>query len=77
MGFIDPQGVTRSLLAKLDAAHAAVDRGQPSVAVQVIQAFASDVNAQAAKHIDAAHANQMFVHAQVIIQAPQALGESS
>jgi hypothetical protein len=69
MGFIDNQGVARSLLAKLDAAAAAAERGQPMVAVQAVQAFANEVTAQAGKHIEAEHADHMLTHAQVVIQA--------
>jgi predicted negative regulator of RcsB-dependent stress response len=36
-GFIDNQGITNSLLAKLDAAQAAFDRGQNSVAINKLQ----------------------------------------
>lgn len=69
MGVIDDHGVARSLLAKLDAAQAALDRDPPSVAVQLIQAFENKVNAQAGKHIDAEHAEHMLMHAQLVIQA--------
>jgi hypothetical protein len=69
MGFIDNQGVTGSLLAKLDAAAAADERGQPQVAVHTIQAFMHEVTAQAGRHIDAEHADHMLAHAQVVIQS--------
>ena len=68
-GFIDNQGVTNSLLAKLDAARAALDRGQTSVAINDLQAFIYEVKAQAGKHIDALHAQHMVLHAQLVIQA--------
>ena len=66
-GFIDNAGVTTSLLAKLDAAHAALDRGQPAMAVHTLQAFIAAVNAQAGKHIDAMHAGHLVDHAQLVI----------
>jgi hypothetical protein len=69
MGFIDNAGVTGSLLAKLDAAASAADRGQPLVAVQAIQAFVNEVTAQAGTHIDTEHAEHMLAHAQAVIQA--------
>ncbi len=68
-GFIDDQGVTDSLLAELDAAQAALDRGQTSVAINALMAFIHEVQAQAGKHIDAMHAQHMVMHAQMVIQA--------
>ncbi len=68
-GFIDNQGVTNSLLAKLDAAQAALDRGQTSVAINNLEAFIHEVQAQAGKHIQQEHAGQLVEHAQVVIQA--------
>jgi len=61
--------VANSLLAKLDAAQAAVDRGQTSVAINKLQAFINEVQAQAGKHIDSMHAQHMVMHAQLVIQA--------
>jgi predicted negative regulator of RcsB-dependent stress response len=68
-GFIDNQGITNSLLAKLDAAQAALDRGQTSVAINQLQAFIHEVQAQAGKHIEQEHAGHLVEHAQVVIQA--------
>jgi hypothetical protein len=68
-GIIDNQGVTNSLLAELDAAQAARDRGQTSVAINDLQAFILEVQAQAGKHIDPMHAQHMVMHAQLVIQA--------
>jgi hypothetical protein len=68
-GLIDNQGVTNSLLAELDAAQAALDRGQTSVAINDLQAFIYEVQAQAGKHIDSMHAQHMVMHAQLVIQA--------
>ena len=67
MGHIDNQGVAHSLLAKLDSAQAALDRNQPQVAVDKLTAFIHEVEAQAGKHIDAAHAAHMIMHAQAVI----------
>jgi hypothetical protein len=69
MGCIDNAGVTQSLLAELDAAASAADRGQPLVAVQAIQAFMNEVTVQAGVHIDAEHAEHMLAHARAVIQA--------
>src|SRR6266852_9334902 len=68
-GFIDNQGVTNSLLAKLDAAQAAQDRGQTSEAINQLDAFIYEVQAQAGKHIDPMHAQHLVMHAQMVIQA--------
>ena len=68
-GHIDNQGVTRSLLAKLNAAQAAQGRGQTEVAVKVLEAFAHEVAAQAGKHILQEHAEHLLLHAQVVIEA--------
>ena len=68
-GFITNQGVTQSLLAKLDAAQAAVDRNQPDVAVNLLEAFIQEVEAQAGQHIVADHAQHMVMHAQMVIEA--------
>jgi hypothetical protein len=68
-GFIDNQGVTNSLLAKLDAAQAAVNRRQTSEAINQLDAFIHEVQAQAGKHIDQMHAHHLVMHAQMVIQA--------
>jgi hypothetical protein len=68
-GHIDTAGITKSLLAKLDAAQAAVDRDQRSVAINHLEAFIHDVKAQAGKHIDAEHAAHLVEHATGVIQA--------
>jgi hypothetical protein len=70
-GFIDNQGVTNSLLAQLDTAQAALDRGQTLVAINTLQAFINEVQAQAGKHIVQPHAGHLIEHAQLVIQALQ------
>ena len=67
-GHIDNQGITSSLLAKLDAAQAALDRGQAEVAVNLLAAFVRDVRAQSGKHIAQEHAAHLLMHAQAVIQ---------
>jgi hypothetical protein len=67
-GNIDNQGVANSLLIKLDAAQTAFDRGQSAVAIHQLKAFIHEVRAQAGKHIDAAHAEHMVMHARAVIQ---------
>lgn len=67
--FIDNQGVTNSLLAKLDAAQAALDRSQTGTAINLLNAFIHEVQAQAGKHIEQMHAEHLVMHAQIVIQA--------
>ena len=68
-GLINNQGVTNSLLAKLDAAQAAQARGQTGTAINLLEAFIHEVQAQAGKHIDQTHAQHMVMHAQMVITA--------
>ena len=68
-GFIDNQGITNSLLAKLDAAQAAQDRGQTGAVINLLNAFIHEVQAQAGKHIEQPHAQDLVMHAQLVIQA--------
>ena len=68
-GHIDNQGVTRSLLAKLDVAQTAVDRGQSTVAVNQLNAFIQELHAQAGKHILQEHAEHLLIHAQAVFHA--------
>ena len=68
-GFINNQGVAKSLLAKLDAAQAAEDRGQTATAINLLGAFIHEVQAQAGKHIAQPHADHMVMHAQMVIRA--------
>jgi hypothetical protein len=44
-------GITRSLLQKIDAAQAALDRGQPHVAVQVLRALEQEIAGLPGQHI--------------------------
>jgi hypothetical protein len=68
-GIINNQGVTNSLLAELNAAQVAQVRGQTSVAINDLEAFINEVQAQAGKHIEAQHAQHMVIHAQSVIKA--------
>ena len=68
-GHIDNQGVTHSLLAKLDAAEAAQGRGKPEVALNLLEAFVREVRAQSGKHILQEHAEHLVMHAQMVIQS--------
>ena len=68
-GHIDNRGIARSLLAKLDAAQAALDRGEAAVAVNQLNAFVRELHAQAGKHIVPEHAEHLRAHAQEVIRA--------
>ena len=69
MGYITNEGVALSLLTKTSAAQAALDHGQPQVAIKVLNAFIREVNALAGKSIDAEHAGHLAEHAQNVIKA--------
>ena len=69
MGHITNAGVANALLAKLNGAQAALDRGQPAVAVNKLNAFINQVQAQSGVHIDPMHAEHMIMHAQMVVAA--------
>lgn len=69
MGHITKVGVRDSLLAKLDAAQAAFDRGQAGVAANQLRAFINEVSAQAGKAILAEPADHLARHAEIVIAA--------
>ena len=56
-----------SLHAKLDAAQAALDRGQTNVAVNMLNAFIKEVNAQSGVLIVDPHGEHLAMHAQMVI----------
>lgn len=68
-GHIDNPGVGQSLLAKLDSAQRSVDRSQPAVAINQLEAFIHELDAQAGTHIETEHAAHMRTHAQEVIVA--------
>jgi len=68
-GLINNQGVTHSLLAKLDAAEEALEHGHTKAAIHQLEAFLHEVYAQSGKHIDPEHAMGLEMHAQLVIQA--------
>lgn len=67
-GFIDNAGITQSLLAKLASAESAISRGQPQAAINVLEAFIAELEAQAGRHIQAEHARHLVAHARLIIE---------
>ena len=66
-GHIDNPGVVQSLIAKVNAAEAALDRGQEAIAINMLKAFVRELNAQSGKHIGAEHAAHLRMHAEHII----------
>jgi len=67
MGHVSNAGVANSLLRKIDAALAAEDWGNTSVAVRILEAFINEVGAQAGTHIDSTHADHMITHATNVV----------
>jgi hypothetical protein len=59
----------------LEAAQQSIDRNQMRVAVNELQAFIREVQAQAGRHIDQMPAEQMIAHAQMVIQELQVPSE--
>jgi hypothetical protein len=68
-GHIDNPGVGQSLLAKLDSAQRSLNRNQPAVAINKLEAFIHELDAQAGSHIETEHAGHMRTHAQEVIEA--------
>lgn len=68
-GVIDNEGVATSLLAKVSAAEAAAAHGDLGAAVNILQAFINEVQAQSGVHIEADHAEHMIQHVGAVIDA--------
>jgi hypothetical protein len=66
-GHIDNAGITRALLAKLDAATKALSRGETTQAVDILNAFVAQISAQQGHHILAEHAAHLRSHAEAVI----------
>ncbi len=69
VGHITREGVADSLLAKLNAAQAAQDRGNIAATINQLRAVINEINAQAGKSIAAEHAGHLVEHAQNVIEA--------
>ncbi len=61
-----------SLDAKLEAAQSSIERGQAHTAINQLEAFINEVEAQQAKHIKLAGAERMLADARAIIAILQA-----
>ena len=64
-----PKGIESSLTSKLDAAIAAMDRGQDKAAVNKLNAFMNQAEAQRGKRISDADTDALIAAAQEIIAA--------
>jgi len=69
MDYITNKGVSNSLLAKVDAAQAAQNRGDTNATINLLRAFANEVNAQAGKHIASEHAGHLLEHTANVVAA--------
>jgi hypothetical protein len=67
MGHITNPNWANSLQAKLDAAQAALDRGQPEAAAKILNAFVNEVEAQSGHYIVEPHGEHLAGHAQMVI----------
>ena len=70
-GQIDNDGVYVSLLSKLNVIQSALDKGKTSLAINTLQAFINDVNAQSGKHITAEAATLLVADAQWVVEHMQ------
>jgi len=64
-----PKGIETSLTAKLNAAIAALERGNEKTAINNLNAFMNEVKAQQGKKLTDAQANTLSTKAQMIIQS--------
>ncbi len=67
-GDISNQGTYNSLLAKVDAAQAARDRGQVDTASNILNALIKQVSAQSSKNITPEVASHIIQHTQIVIE---------
>ncbi len=68
-GYINSHWVTWSLLVKLDNAESALRQGYTPAAINLLNEFIAEVNAQSGNHIVPMHAMHLVMHAQLVIQA--------
>jgi hypothetical protein len=68
-GDIDNKGIANSLLAKLDAAQAAYERGNVEAARNILDAFINEVEAQRGKHISEWAADLLIADASAVRDA--------
>ena len=68
-GHITNIGIYRALVGQLSAAQAAVERGQTSVAINLLQAFIYTVDTQVDRAILEPHAGHLLEHANAVLAA--------
>ena len=69
MEHITNPGVANALLSQLNAAQAALDRGQAQVAINILQATSLTIEAQSGKTIEEPHGSHLVNHVQSVISA--------
>jgi hypothetical protein len=69
MGWIASDAMLHSLVVKLEAAQAAVDRGQPDVAIHNMESFIHEVEAQTGKALTVQGAEHLLHDAEWVIQS--------
>lgn len=69
MGHITNPYVAKSLLAEVNAAQKAYDRGQTEIAIRILHVFVEEVHAAAGIAIDPEHAHHLAMHAENVIAA--------
>jgi 2',3'-cyclic-nucleotide 2'-phosphodiesterase (5'-nucleotidase family) len=67
LGEIDNHGVVNSLLAKLEGAQAALDKGNTRAAINKLEAFINEVEAQSGAHITPSAVNVLLIDANWVI----------
>jgi hypothetical protein len=66
-GKIDNKGIDNSLVKKLQGVLDALKRGQTTAAIDMLEAFVNEVQAQRGKHITIEAANLLIADAQWVI----------
>ena len=69
VGAIDNSGIAQSLLAKLAAAAEAVDRGQPGTAIEILDAFGLEVEAQTGRRLSPETADVLLDDAASLVES--------
>ena len=62
-----PHGIETSLLAKLDSALDSLDRGRDNTAVNQLESFVNEVEAQSGKKLTTEEADELIAAAQEVI----------
>jgi hypothetical protein len=68
---IDSEGIMNSLKQKLENARSALERGQDHTAMNILEAFINELEAQGGKHIELESAEELIKKAQGLISFPE------